>query len=189
MSLLADCDEALGTVRGTHDCEHEQVGTQRCSSTCAGPVRRDRESDRVPVDRVTRAASGRVHATFMGDAIPTWEDVAQYRGRFLYEVAYRLTRNDHDAQDLVQDALLKVRSGLERYQVGSLEGWLSRIVTNAFLDEMRRRKRRPEDPLPDEPGSVLPPSPAADEICAGLGDEVHARWGISPSSTGSRWCS
>jgi DNA-directed RNA polymerase specialized sigma24 family protein len=58
-------------------------------------------------------------------------------------VAYRLTGNSDDAQDLVQEVLLKVRKGLETYRPGSLEGWLSRITTNTFLDETRRRRRRP----------------------------------------------
>jgi RNA polymerase sigma-70 factor, ECF subfamily len=70
-------------------------------------------------------------------------------------VAYRLTGNDADAQDLVQEVLLRVRRGLETYRPGSLEGWLSRITTNAFLDEVRRRRRRPTVPLPDDPDRVL----------------------------------
>jgi RNA polymerase sigma-70 factor (ECF subfamily) len=69
-------------------------------------------------------------------------------------VAYRLTGNDADAQDLVQEVLLRLRRGLETYRPGSLEGWLSRITTNAFLDEVRRRQRRPTVPLPDDPERV-----------------------------------
>jgi RNA polymerase sigma factor (sigma-70 family) len=81
--------------------------------------------------------------------------VARSHGRFLYTVAYRLTGNDADAQDLVQEVLLRVRRGLATYRPGSLEAWLSRITTNAFLDETRRRKRRPSEPLPDDPDRVL----------------------------------
>jgi RNA polymerase sigma factor (sigma-70 family) len=81
--------------------------------------------------------------------------VARSHGRFLYTVAYRLTGNDADAQDLVQEVLLRVRRGLATYRPGSLEAWLSRITTNAFLDETRRRKRRPTEPLPDDPDRVL----------------------------------
>jgi RNA polymerase sigma-70 factor (ECF subfamily) len=109
----------------------------------------------------------------MAEGVPTWEEVARDYGRFLYNVAYRLAGNDDDAQDLVQEALLRVRKGLERYQPGSLEGWLARIVTNVFLDEMRRRKRRPTDALPDDPGRVLPPAPAADEVHTALSDEIQ----------------
>src|SRR5262249_57555054 len=74
---------------------------------------------------------------------------------------------------LVQESLLRVRKGLERYQPGSLEGWLARIVTNVFLDEVRRRKRRPADALPDDPDWVVPPAPAADEVSTGFSDEVQ----------------
>src|SRR4029453_8406082 len=98
----------------------------------------------------------------MADGVPTWEAVARDYGRFLYNVAYRLAGNDDDAQDLVQEALLRARRGLERYHTGALGRWRARIVTKGFLDEMRRRKRRPTDALPDAPGRVLPPAPAAD---------------------------
>jgi RNA polymerase sigma factor (sigma-70 family) len=114
-----------------------------------------------------------------GEQPPSWEDVARDHGRFLYTVAYRLTGNHDDAQDLVQEVLLRVRKGLATYRPGSMEGWLSRITTNAFLDEVRRRGRRPVDALPAEPERaerVLPAEPAADEALAAqrLPDDVQA---------------
>ena len=98
-----------------------------------------------------------------GEGVPTWEEVARTYGRFLYTVAYRLTGDHDDAQDLVQEVLIRVRKGLARYEPGSMEGWLSRIATNAFLDEVRRRKRRPQELVADHTERVLPPSPSADE--------------------------
>ena len=90
--------------------------------------------------------------------------MARTHGRFLYTVAYRLTGNDDEARDLVQEVLLRLHRGLQTYQPGSLEGWLSRITTNVFLDQMRRRARRPTDPLPDaDPERVLPPTAGADD--------------------------
>ena len=114
--------------------------------------------------------------TVSPDGVPTWEEVARDHGRFLYTVAYRLTGNDEDARDIVQDALLRVRRGLETYTPGSLEGWLARIVTNVFLDDVRRRKRRPSVALPDDPDLVVPASAAADEVsaAAGLPVEIQA---------------
>ncbi|MDQ6727521.1 MAG: sigma-70 family RNA polymerase sigma factor [Actinomycetota bacterium] len=111
-----------------------------------------------------------------GSGVPTWEEVARDHGRFLYTVAYRLTGNSDDAQDLVQEVLLRVRKGLETYRPGSLEGWLSRITTNTFLDETRRRKRRPVDLLPEDPDRVVPPSPGADVALAAeaLPEEIQA---------------
>jgi RNA polymerase sigma-70 factor (ECF subfamily) len=85
------------------------------------------------------------------ESIPlTWEEVARVYGRKIYNFAYRLTGNSDDAHDLVQEVLLRVHRGLSNYQPGSFEGWLWRITRNAFLDDVRRQKRRPTAPLPDE---------------------------------------
>ena len=100
--------------------------------------------------------------------------MARTHGRFLYNVAYRLTGNDDDAYDLVQEALLRVRKGLETYQPGSMEGWLSRIVTNVFLDEVRRKRRRPVEVMPEDTERLLPSAPGADEATESLSDDVQA---------------
>ncbi|MCL4135995.1 UNVERIFIED_CONTAM: hypothetical protein GTU68_014729 [Idotea baltica] len=92
-------------------------------------------------------------------SVPTWEEVAHTHDRFLYSLAYRLCGNHQDAQDLVQEVLLRVRRGLKTFQPGNLEGWLSRITTNAYLDRVRKQKRRPTVPLPDEPDRVMMGSP------------------------------
>jgi RNA polymerase sigma-70 factor (ECF subfamily) len=100
--------------------------------------------------------------------VPTWEEIAKSHGRFLYTVAYRLTGDHEDARDLVQEVLLRVQRGLATYRPGTLEGWLSRITTNVFLDGVRQRKRRPTDLLPPEADladRVLPKSrSASDEL-------------------------
>lgn len=110
----------------------------------------------------------------MTGEIPSWEEVARTHGRFLYNVAYRLCGNDDDAYDLAQEALLRVRRGLETYRPGSMEAWLSRIVTNVFLDEVRRRRRRPFEVMPEDPERLLPSSPGADEALEGLSEDVSA---------------
>ena len=60
-----------------------------------------------------------------------WEDVARTHGRKIYNYAYRLTGNAHDAHDLTQDVLLRVRRGLGSFKPGSFDGWLWRITRNA----------------------------------------------------------
>jgi RNA polymerase sigma-70 factor (ECF subfamily) len=109
------------------------------------------------------------------DRTPTWEEVARDRGDFLYTVAYRLTGNRDDAQDLVQEVLLRVRRGLASYRPGSLDAWLARITTNAFLDDVRRQKRRPTAPLEPHVERVVVGAPSADESLARevLPDEVQ----------------
>ena len=111
------------------------------------------------------------------ESIPlTWEEVARVYGRKIYNFAYRLTGNPDDAHDLVQEVLLRVRRGLSSYQPGSFEGWLWRITRNAFLDDVRKRKRRPTAPLPDEPDRWdRASSDAADVEYAriSLGDDIQ----------------
>lgn len=109
----------------------------------------------------------------MTDGVPSWEEVAREHGRFLYAVAYRLAGNSEDAQDLVQDALLRIRRGLETYEPGSLEGWLARIVTNVFLDDVRRRKRRPVTALRPDHEARIPAAAAADAASESLSDDVQ----------------
>jgi len=110
------------------------------------------------------------------DGVPTWEEVARDHGRFIYTVAYRLTGDHQEAQDLTQEVLLRVRRGLATYRPGSMEAWLSRITTNAFLDDVRRKKRRPTDPLPDDPDRVLEGGASPDEVLARtvLPDDIQA---------------
>lgn len=114
----------------------------------------------------------------MTDTVPlSWEEVARTYGRKIYNFAYRLCGNPDDAADLVQEVLLRVQRGLASYQPGSFEGWLWRITRNAFIDEVRRRNRRPTSPLPDALDRwEVPASPGADEQLAAmrLGDDVQA---------------
>jgi RNA polymerase sigma-70 factor (ECF subfamily) len=110
------------------------------------------------------------------NAVPSWEEVARRYGRKIYSYAYRLTGNPDDAADLVQEVLLRVRRGLQSYSPGSFDGWLWRITRNAFLDEVRRRQRRPTTTLPDTERIETGAAPPPDEVLAGfrLGEEVQS---------------
>jgi RNA polymerase sigma factor (sigma-70 family) len=67
-----------------------------------------------------------------------WDDVvAEHSGR-VYRLAYRLTGNRHDAEDLTQDVFVRVFRSLDRYEPGNFNGWIHRITTNLFLDRVRR---------------------------------------------------
>jgi RNA polymerase sigma-70 factor (ECF subfamily) len=113
----------------------------------------------------------------MPDAtVPSWEEVARVHGRTIYNFAYRLTGNSDDAYDLVQEVLLRVRKGLQAYTPGSFEGWLWRITRNAFLDEVRRRRRRPTVPLPEGDRHDTGAVPSPEEVLADvrLSEDVQA---------------
>jgi RNA polymerase sigma-70 factor (ECF subfamily) len=63
----------------------------------------------------------------------------------LYGAAYRLTRNARDAEDLVQDSLLRAYRFWDSFEQDSnCKAWLLRIVTNTFINEYQRKKRTRE---------------------------------------------
>ncbi len=78
--------------------------------------------------------------------------VDPYR-RMLEIHCYRMLGSIHDAEDVVQETLLRAWRGLDRFEGrSSVETWLYRIATNACLDELERRPRRPApvEPYPDD---------------------------------------
>jgi len=71
------------------------------------------------------------------------ELVARYQ-RQMYRVAYRLTGNHDDAQDLIQDALFEAFRNFHRFEKGTrFDRWLYRIMTNRHIDRVRRNARLP----------------------------------------------
>ncbi len=96
------------------------------------------------------------------DAPPSPEQAAfleramEEYGKATYNFAYRLTNNEADARDLTQDAFVRVFRAWKSFAPGtSFLSWIYRIVTNLYRDELRRRKGRfheeiPEDNAPQE---------------------------------------
>ena len=72
---------------------------------------------------------------------PSWDDIVRTHLVRVYRLAYRLTGNPHDAEDLTQEVFVRVFRSLPGYTPGTFEGWLHRITTNLFLDSARRRQR------------------------------------------------
>jgi RNA polymerase sigma-70 factor, ECF subfamily len=86
---------------------------------------------------------------------PTWEDVVREHSARVYRLAYRLTGNCHDAEDLTQEVFVRVFRSLPSYTPGTFEGWLHRITTNLFLDITRRKQRIRFEGLGEETAAKL----------------------------------
>jgi RNA polymerase sigma factor (sigma-70 family) len=109
--------------------------------------------------------------------LPTWEDIVRTHSARVYRLAYRLTGNPHDAEDLTQEVFVRVFRSLSSYTPGTFEGWLHRITTNLFLDSARRKQRIRFEGLADEMAHRLPgsePSPAQAFDDTHLDDDIQA---------------
>jgi RNA polymerase sigma-70 factor, ECF subfamily len=117
-----------------------------------------------------------VEAHLAGDPEAFGELFRRHRDR-LWAVALRTTGNPEDAADALQDALVSAFRRAESFRGESaVTTWLHRIVVNACLDRLRRRKVRAAEPLPDDleeraaRGTVL----AGPEQGTDPGPEAHA---------------
>lgn len=109
--------------------------------------------DRAALDRLLREHQPRIHA-----------------------VCRRITGNDVDALDATQEALIAVVRGLPRFDGKSrLSTWTYRIATNACLDELRRRRRRPVVGLGEHDDEAVDP---ADDRRLSIDVEVSERFRV-----------
>jgi RNA polymerase sigma-70 factor, ECF subfamily len=91
---------------------------------------------------------------------------------FLVWSANQLTHQRADAEDLVQETLLKAYSAFDSYEEGThVKSWLSRIMTNVWIDKHRWTQRRPAEQLiPD----VTDPPMVTDGCYRGRGGYVES---------------
>jgi len=107
---------------------------------------------------------------------PTWEEIVEQHSTRVYRLAYRLTGNQHDAEDLTHDVFVRVFRSLGTFRPGTFEGWLHRITTNVFLDKARCKQRIRFDALSDEASARLSapgPDPETAYLDAQFDDDVQ----------------
>lgn len=96
--------------------------------------------------------------------MPSWEALVSEHADSVYRLAFRLSGNQHDAEDLTQETFMRVFRSLKSYRAGTFEGWLHRITTNLFLDLVRHRNKIRMEALPEDyervPGNDITPEQA-----------------------------
>jgi RNA polymerase sigma-70 factor (ECF subfamily) len=76
--------------------------------------------------------------------------------RTVFRLAYRMTGNEQDAEDVVQETFLRAYKSIERFDPqAQVSTWLYAIASNCAIDTLRRRKHRQTDEL-DRPGRSEP---------------------------------
>lgn len=112
--------------------------------------------------------------------------------RRLFHLAFRMTNNEHDAEDVVQEAFLRAFRQLNQFESRSnFSTWLYRIGVNCALDLMRSKRKHTErrQDLDDaESGDAmtnLPDEKPTPERLA-IGSEIHAKIGRALSSMGEK---
>lgn len=108
-------------------------------------------------------AQDALYADFHSEAVPHLEA--------LYATALRLTKNGNDAEDLVQETMLKAFRYFGKYEKGTnCKAWLFKIMTNTFINKYRKQQKRKEflvddDFRPLQERAVAPElNPFVDEI-------------------------
>ena len=92
--------------------------------------------------RLIKRASG-------GDA-PAFNSLMSMHEKRMYAVALRMCGNPEDAQDCLQEAMIRIYRSIAGFKAqSSFSTWVYRITMNACLDELRRRKNRPGTSLDD----------------------------------------
>jgi len=111
------------------------------------------------MDGSDQAAVARVRA---GDE-DAFRVLVERHSRQLFRLAYRMTGNEQDAEDVVQEAFLRAYRQVGRFEARSSVGtWLYRIAANCAIDLMRRRPHREVAPrAAQDDGEDDPPVSAA----------------------------
>lgn len=89
----------------------------------------------------------------------------------VHGICRRIAGRTRDGDDACQEAMIKIVRNLHRFDERSSFGtWVYRIATNAALDELRKRQRRPALHVADDGASNEPADPASEERIAAVGD-------------------
>ena len=105
----------------------------------------------------------------------------------VFRLGYRMTSNEHDAEDVVQETFLRAYRALDQFESRANFGtWIFRIAANAALDLMRKRQRheKSRSPVDPEGSEDLPELPSADPTPERLMFSVEVKDKVSRALAG-----
>lgn len=187
--MVWSAKEMGNTGRDGHVDDHDSVSRSGRGLTITTPTNPASMSHPAPPREMGWVEpSEELHGTAVFDAtgdkaaMPSWDDLVREHADRVYRLAYRLSGNQHDAEDLTQETFIRVFRSLQNYQPGTFEGWLHRITTNLFLDMVRRRARIRMEALPEDYDRVPATDPTPEQIYhdARLGPDLQAALAALP---------
>jgi RNA polymerase sigma-70 factor (ECF subfamily) len=144
----------------------EQVETARSLAPTRGRIAADVQE--VASTPMTNATVNPEATEIGGDETawtpPSWDRIVREHCDRVYRLAYRLSGNQYDAEDLTQETFIRVFRSLASYQPGTFEGWLHRITTNLFLDMARRRAKLRMEGLPEDSDRLPGGGPSPEDV-------------------------
>jgi RNA polymerase sigma factor (sigma-70 family) len=105
----------------------------------------------------------------------------------VYNVCLRMLGDPQQAEDATQETFFAAYRSIKSFRGGVFRGWLLRIAANQCYDALRQRRRRPIEPLSDEP-LVVDPGPKPDDLAVGTETVAALEAAISRLSPEQRLC-
>ena len=102
-----------------------------------------------------------------GDA-SAWEEIVRSHNRRIYNICYRFTGSQDDAEDLTQEVFIRIYRTLSSYDLerGAFATWVTTMTRNLLVDHFRKSK---QDRMTDS----MDASPSSDEDAPTLGDQIR----------------
>lgn len=101
--------------------------------------------------------------------------VENYKDQW-YRLALSLSREVHDAEDILSDSFIKIYKSLKKYKVNTnFAAWASRIVVNTFIDGYRKRKKLKYRPVEDLEGKNKTPKDERTPVSRLLAKELREK--------------
>ena len=165
-----DCVRAAGPSRDQEDPTSDMTSTVTSTTavttktTPTSMAHLEQDTDHWVEQSEELQGTAVFDATGDKTTMPSWDELVRQHADRVYRLAYRLSGNQHDAEDLTQETFIRVFRSVQNYQPGTFEGWLHRITTNLFLDMVRRRGRIRMEALPEDYDRVPADDPNPEQI-------------------------